>query len=88
MTKGEQLAASIRPFVASKPTAHTDEIIANHAKDIDKSIIKFAQWLCDNGWESNPPIWSNGESMSDISGRSTYDEKSTAELYKIYNQQK
>ena len=32
--KSNQLAQSIRPFVASKPTSHTDEIIESHQKGI------------------------------------------------------
>lgn len=49
--------------------------------------IQYAQWICDDGWQSNPPIWSNGESMCDITGKSTYTEMTNKDLYKLYEEQ-
>lgn len=51
------------------------------SKEIQEIAIEFAQWLCDAGWESNPPIWSNGEYFCDLTRRSTYTECTTEELF-------
>lgn len=51
--------------------------------------IAFADWLCENGWASSPPMWVNGEaSVRYIGGKGTYTELTSKELYNIWQQTK
>jgi hypothetical protein len=49
------------------------------------NAIEFADWLCENGWSSSPPMWVNGEASDDYLGRQgTYTELTTHQLYCIW----
>jgi hypothetical protein len=51
--------------------------------------IEFADWLCENGWTSSPPMWVNGEASDDcISGQNTYTELTTQQLYELWQKTK
>jgi hypothetical protein len=51
--------------------------------------IEFADWLCENGWTSSPPMWVNGEASDDyIGGKGTYTELTTQQLYELWQKTK
>lgn len=49
-----------------------------------EDIIEMLQWINENCWQCNPPIWSNGEQMDDITGKGTYTEMSSSELFELW----
>jgi hypothetical protein len=53
------------------------------------NAIEFADWLCENGWSSSPPMWVNGEASDDyLGGQGTYTELTTQQLYEIWQEAK
>lgn len=51
--------------------------------------VEFADWLCENGWASSPPMWVNGEASDDcIGGQGTYTELTSQQLYELWLQTK